>query len=303
MKKVLFVLLLFFPLVTLAQSYPIGEFYFDLDRTNKTATIVNRSGKSYEGDIVIPETVEYGGVKYTVTTIGKNCFHAASGLFSVVIPNTITKIEEYAFSNATSLTTLRIPNTVKTIGKQAFEWCNSLRELDLGTGVTSLGGSCITDCHSLAYLKIPNNVVRMGSQAISSCYGLKTLVIGSGLTEIGSNGFILLTHIKDVYCLGKNIPYNGANIWAFSSTDEATLHVPESSIETYINSPYWGGKFKNIVALTAEEEQTLGVKDAVLSRDNVPVGRYNLNGTKATDSQHGIIIEKMKDGTTRKVIK
>jgi hypothetical protein len=32
--------------VTLAQSYPIGEFYVDLDRTNKTATIVNRSGLS-----------------------------------------------------------------------------------------------------------------------------------------------------------------------------------------------------------------------------------------------------------------
>lgn len=302
MKKVLFVLLLFFPLVTLAQSYPIGEFYFDLDKTNKTASIVNRSGKTYEGDIVIPETVEYGGVKYTVTTIGALCFNGADGLFSVVIPNTVTKIEEYAFSGAGSLTILKIPNSVKTIGKQAFEWCNSLRELDLGTGVTSIAGSAISNCHTLKYLKIPNSVVRLGTMGVSSCYDLETLVIGSGMTDIGSNAFILLKSLKEVYCLAKNVPISAANIWAFSEINNVTLHVPEGSIDAYKSDGQWG-LFKSIVALTAEEEQTLGVKDAIISRDNVPVSRYYLNGTKATDSQHGIIIEKMKDGTTRKIIK
>lgn len=51
----------------------------------------------YEGDLVLPETVTYKEVTYTLTTICSGAFNGCNKLESVSIPATITAIEEEAF--------------------------------------------------------------------------------------------------------------------------------------------------------------------------------------------------------------
>ena len=53
----------------------------------------------YEGDIVLPETVTFEGISYTLTTICSGAFEQCYNLTSVSIPATITAIEKEAFYN------------------------------------------------------------------------------------------------------------------------------------------------------------------------------------------------------------
>ena len=75
----------------------------------------------YTGNVVIPETVTYGGKTYSVTSIGEDAFNGCSGLTSVTIPNSVTKIGSNAFYN-TKIKSLTIGTGIQTIASDAFSY-------------------------------------------------------------------------------------------------------------------------------------------------------------------------------------
>ena len=75
----------------LAVEVEIDGINYELNGETKQATVVSKSDK-YSGDVVIPESVEYGGATYSVTSIVDNAFSGCSGLTSVTIPNSVTSI-------------------------------------------------------------------------------------------------------------------------------------------------------------------------------------------------------------------
>ena len=92
------------------------------------------SGTSkYSGDIVIPETITYDGIMYSVTSIGSHAFEDCSGLTSITIPNSVTSIGEDAFYGCKSLTSVTIPNSVTSIGSHAFYGCSGLTKVTLNS--------------------------------------------------------------------------------------------------------------------------------------------------------------------------
>ena len=102
---------------------------FEVDGINYTVTAPDEmavevtSGGSYEGAIVIPKKVEFGGNEFSVTSIGDGAFNGCSGLTSVTLPKGLTTIGERAFGGCGNLTSITIPKSVTYIESWSFLNC------------------------------------------------------------------------------------------------------------------------------------------------------------------------------------
>ena len=65
---------------------------YDLNAEAEQATVMPKRSGKYSGGVVIPESVKYREITYSVTSIGDRAFDSCSGLTSVTIPNSVTSI-------------------------------------------------------------------------------------------------------------------------------------------------------------------------------------------------------------------
>ena len=83
---------------TFAYDAEIDGVYYNLIKGKAAeVTYKDRNFKSYSGDVVIPEKVNFDGVEYPVENIGDWAFFYCSGLTSITIPNSVTSIGRSAF--------------------------------------------------------------------------------------------------------------------------------------------------------------------------------------------------------------
>ena len=247
---------------------------YSINNKNKTASVVKSSYGRYSGHISIPESIEYNGEKYDVTSIGGYAFSGCRGLTSLTIPSSVTTIGEYAFSSCSGLTSLTIPSSVTTIGEYAFSSCSGLTSLTIPSSVTSIGKHAFYGCSGLTSLTIPSSVTSIGEYAFRNCSGLTSLTIPSSVTAIGTafsgcngltsltipksvkaiydNSFEDCTSLRDVYCYIESVPTTSASAFQGASLSTATLHVPTHALMDYKNIAPWSN-FGNIVALSGGE--------------------------------------------------
>ena len=171
LKSVMTVLVALSSLSANAYDAKINGIYYNLIEKAKQAEVTYGDNK-YIGDIVIPESVEYDGVNYAVTSIGQSAFDGCSGLTSVTIPNSVTSIGQSAFSGCSGLTSVTIPNSVTSIGYAAFSSCFGLTSVAIPNSVTEIGERAFAGCYGLTSVAIPNSVTSIGYNAFSECSGL-----------------------------------------------------------------------------------------------------------------------------------
>ena len=143
----------------------------------------------YSGEVVIPESVFYEGMTYSVTSVGDYAFAMCNGLTSVTIPSSVTSIGTYAFAMCSGLTSITIPNSVTFINNGAFQNCIGLTSVTFGNGLTFIGQEVFMGCIGLTNITIPNTVTFIGNGAFSDCSGLTTVTIPNTVTEIGDGAF------------------------------------------------------------------------------------------------------------------
>ncbi|MBR5029857.1 MAG: leucine-rich repeat protein [Muribaculaceae bacterium] len=114
------------PMQTLAYDFMVDDLCYNKnsDGTSVTVTYQRTSNPRYTNlpeNLIIPASVTYDGVTYSVTKIGDNAFARCEGLKSATIGNSVTSIGSLAFNTCSSLTSVTIPNSVTSISSQAID--------------------------------------------------------------------------------------------------------------------------------------------------------------------------------------
>ena len=257
MKKFYFLfLMMLLPLAASADAVQIGAIYYNLNAENQTAEVTNNPNK-YSGDIVIPESVTYEEVTYSVTSIGYAAFQDCSGLTSITIPNGVTSIGGSAFDKCSGLISVVIPNSVSSIGNYALTDCSSMTSIAVEAGntkfdsrdncnaiietasntlkagckttvipnnVTTIGFAAFDGCSGLTSVTIPNSVTSIKDVAFCDCSSLTSITIPNSVTSIGSSTFAGCGNLTSIVVEAGNTVYDSRdNCNALIETASNTL--------------------------------------------------------------------------------
>ena len=128
MNKIFLLLtLLCLSLSARAHDAEVDGIFYNLDAANRTATVTFQGyyydsyDNEYSGGVVIPETVTYDGITYSVMSVGSYCFYKCSSLTSITIPNSVTSLGDDCFRDCSSLTSIyMLPSTPPITGSNIF---------------------------------------------------------------------------------------------------------------------------------------------------------------------------------------
>ncbi len=219
------------------------------------------------GDIVLPESVQFEGTNYTVTSIGSYAFMYCRELTgSLAIPNSVTTIGFLAFSSCTGLTSLFIPQSVTSIGFDIYTYstssfpgcgfeqiivdlnnpvydsrdnCNAIIETSTNTliqgcnnsfipaSVTIIGSDAFSGCIGLTSIDIPDSVTIIGSGAFSGCIGLTSIDIPFSVTVINNHTFGGCTGLTSI-SIPNSITEIGLFAFSYCTGLTGDLFIPNS---------------------------------------------------------------------------
>ena len=176
-----------------AYTYQGKELYYKItsDSTvDVTCYSFDQSDNNHvSGEVVIPSSLEYNGITYSVTSIGSFAFAGCSGLTSVTAPNSITIIGQYAFSDCSGLTSVSLRNGITSISHWAFLNCTGLTSINIPNSVTFIGEYAFFGCSGLVSVNIPDQVTSLRDGTFRNCSGLTAVTIGNGITSIKEDAF------------------------------------------------------------------------------------------------------------------
>ena len=186
----------------------IDGLLYKLSEATNTAMVANAN--TWDGELVIPEEVNYEGKSYTVDRIEWLAFPSCKTLTKVRIPKTIVEIKHYAgyedcknpFTGCTSLESIEVdeanPNMCSVDGvlfnkdtTWLFCYPAGLRSetYTIPDGVTRLGGDAFANNPYLLSVQMPNSVAYMAFGIFSNCKSLKSVQLSENIKYISAYTF------------------------------------------------------------------------------------------------------------------
>lgn len=192
----------------------------------------------YEGSVIIPESVQYGGVLYRVTGIDDIAFAKCFKLQYVSIPNSVTSIGFAAFAECRGLTEITIPNGVQVITHETFWACVNLQSVAIPNTVTYIEPFAFGYCYSLHTAIIGQRVARIGQYAFRNCESLLSLVIPSSVKNIESAAFADCHSLAIIYSQAAVPPQIDEDTF-MNISPTAVVYVSPASVKAYKEAPFW----------------------------------------------------------------
>lgn len=205
MKRIFFTLSLLIGILTNSFAYDFSAvcesgqtlYYNILSETDKTVEITyyeyfNAGYYQYEtyyygvtapeGDLIIPEYVQFNDTQYIVVKVGDNAFHFCD-ISSVTFPNSIVEIGQAAFyayyHKLVPVMTgeLVLPENLQILGKEAFCWNTWISAVCIPNSVKVVGWSSFRNCIGLKRVTIGSGVEEISYEAFSGCHSLDTIIV------------------------------------------------------------------------------------------------------------------------------
>lgn len=214
--------------VAVSAQVEIDGINYNLSAETLTAVVTSKPtstgyGSRYSGSIVIPETVTYEGVNYTVTSIGPMAFNYSS-ITSIAIPKTVTSCG--GFGGCSYLTSIVV--APENMYLDSRNNCNAIIKTATNT---LIAGCCKT--------RIPNTVTHIGGGAFFACYSLSSITIPSSVKGIGSLAFAECYDLKDVFMVEETPSEINVSGDAFYNCHAlTTINVPAGSATFYNETPW-----------------------------------------------------------------
>ena len=258
--------------------------------------------------MIIPETVEIGGVQYSVTGIEEYAFYVNHDITSVNIPATVVSIGNSAFEYTENLTSITIadgnpvfdsregcnaiietatntliagcqntiiPTTVTTIGEDAFRHQKYLTSIDIPNSVTVIKEYAFSYT-GLVHVTIPESIKKIDNYTFNYCSKLASIDLGHGVDTICRSAFGYCLALTDL-----SIPSSVSTIdnWAFlGCTNLGTITVEQG------NTVYDSRNNCNAIIEKSTTTLVLGCKNTVIPNTVTIIGPsafYGCSGLKA----------------------
>lgn len=285
--------LLALSLLCVVQSFAydayIDGIYYNFNNTQGTAEVTFKSQyysseanlNAYQGDVVIPSTVDYNNRSYNVIKICQDAFFNCPALTSVEIHEGVTMIALHAFYDCSSLSSITIPESMTSIADNAFVNCSSLssiyindfaalwkitgwRNLFSSGALVYINGEVVTD------VVIEEGTTSIPDYAFQNIKNIQTVSIPSSVTSIGSSAFANCTSLVKVTMEGLTPPAVTSSTFG----TQTSIVVPDAAYNVYTAA--WTNYVNQItIASQCEREVTVTAQDAE-SAIHKAVGEENL---------------------------
>ena len=217
---------------THAQFFNVDGCGFKVISTSERTVSLVRGNERMQDDgriaAVIPSSVTYQGIDYTVEEIGKGV-SVASQANIITLPHTIKRVCDEAYMYCAFLEEINLPEGLESIGSRAFGSSKvkeihipaSVRHLETAPFIWADSTKITVDesnpyydsregCNAIietttntliqgsAYTRIPESVTSIGVNAFGSQYGLKRIEIPSSVRVIRDSAFMWCNCLQEV---------------------------------------------------------------------------------------------------------
>ena len=232
--KIFFVFLAVLALTSTAkaQYFEVNGIVYGIttDQTVEVQPYYTLLDNPYSGAIIIPQTVEYGGIAYTVTALGESAFENCGNVTSLTLPQTIRSVGSYCFYNC-NFTSLQLPDSLRCLGDHAFLysrvgslhlpahfeeygnatfWARNLTTITVDEAnprFCSIEGwlyskdsltLCVVPDGKTGAVYVPSYVRHIGKMAFGFCGQITSVSLLEGLTTIGDFAFNCCSAVNNV---------------------------------------------------------------------------------------------------------
>lgn len=244
MQKIVFFLFALVAFSANAYFYTFEDngIYYRLTSTADRECEVSNGENKYEGNLVIPETVEYKGIKLNVTGIGEYAFSGSSDLESVTFPASLKSLEFGVFNGCTGLSNIFVCpgnqsySDIEGVLFNASQTCiikcgqNRSGVISLPSTVTSVGSSAFMGCSHLSDVILNDGLEIIEDYAFSSC-SLEKVTLPHSVKELGKGAFSS-KFIKDI-TLNENLSYIGESAFSYTSISQITIPSCVTKIDNF----------------------------------------------------------------------